>query len=1299
MKKKSIIENKVVYTIILIILVIGALFGLIQVKNYIGYSMVNASAGYITEMVLDQRDCTSVWGGFYGMAVMVFNYSGKLYDTPVPCLAEQKHLLFSCMGQGETEVYASEKKSEDIEWTSVVAADVSDIDDYLGYTGGERDSANNTFLYNISITIGTTTINAPGMYTKQYNNPNAITQYPMVALKDSTDGTLIFGITNPGLGTKGFNNEDANYQLMLPIRNNTNPRYYFFVDPYDECPEGYGFSVVGEGRVYGYANDNTTGETIEGVEIYISTVKNVTNAEGYYNMTVPYGLQYITAVKDGYEPYIATINVSIGVQHYYNISMVPEEPYLQNGTVQGYVLENETGQIVVNASISVRGVVVRSNSTGEYILNVLEGKHNIVATKTGYDNYINNITVISNSTLEHNISLIETELENKTILGRGTVIGDVKDNTTSEIIPNVSVSIYGTTDYTNSTTGAYLIETLEGTHNIVGIKSGYQNYIGTVEVIEGNITYHNFTMQVYTEPGQGDGLGEGAGAGLGAGQGAGLGAGKGPGTGIIAKVEQPIVIKEFDISVKKILKKLKEGSFIDVPITISNYIEESVDLRFSVEGEIKDMIRMDKNNMVIDGAADGELNLKILANVEPGIYEGSLVVSGDIEEKVPIYVLVLDKERLSVEALILKISPEKKVVTAGSDFKYRVDLQNMLKEEQYKVDLSYSIIGITTNTSIFIEKEDVLLLTSFSLMKKYELPEDLPPGDYQLKVHAEFLDMTNEYATIFKVREPFYKYKFFGVVPLWILLIIGGVIGAGISGFLYYKKKKEEKQRYKIDVNYGELPKPGARSAYVGMIAETTKKTYFDLDQLTIHTLVAGSTGGGKTVSAQGVVEEALMKGAAVMVFDPTVQWTGFLRKCMDKKFLGLYPKFGLKKTDAKAFSGNVHPLENARQKIDFKKFMKPGEINVFVVNKLDTRDYEIFVSNVIRGIFHENMPEAKQLKLIIVFDEFHRLLPKYGGTGEVLIQVERATREFRKWGVGLVLISQVISDFKPEILANINTQIQMRTKDEGDLNRIKEEYGENLLKSLVKASVGAGMVENSSYNKGKPYFVQFRPLLHSTVRLTDEELENYSKYNKIIDDLDYQLEQLEKESVDVFDLRLELKLAQDKVKSGSFNMVNIYLEGLKPRIEAQWEKIGKKPKKKEVEVVSEEELKKELEKAKKVKDKEQPKTQEKEGKKDTKKEDEKIEEEEEAPEKKEEKKEEAKKEVKQEETKKQKEEVKIEIAPIIDEINKLIDEGDKEKLIQLYSELQEVYKQVSKEDKIKIIQEIKLIQQKLAQK
>ncbi|OYT38757.1 MAG: hypothetical protein B6U86_06080 [Candidatus Altiarchaeales archaeon ex4484_43] len=207
-------------------------------------------------------------------------------------------------------------------------------------------------------------------------------------------------------------------------------------------------------------------------------------------------------------------------------------------------------------------------------------------------------------------------------------------------------------------------------------------------------------------------------------------------------------------------------------------------------------------------------------------------------------------------------------------------------------------------------------------------------------------------------------------------------------------------------------------------------------------------------------------------------------------------------------------------------------------------------IIQVILDVFKSRMEEATQLKTLIVFDEVHRLLPKFGGTGRGLIQLERGVREFRKWGIGLVLISQVLTDYPKDIKANVGTEIQMRTRYEGDLSQIKMKYGEDIMKSVVKARVGTGMIQNSQYNRGNPYFVTFRPLLHNPRRLSDKELDLYEKYDLKIESFRSKVDRAKARGIDVFDLELELDLAAENLRKGSFQVVDMYIEGLKGEIE-----------------------------------------------------------------------------------------------------------------------------------------------------
>jgi hypothetical protein len=1391
--KEEIFDNKFVYYSIIFILLAIAIFGAVTIKKFIGYAgaEVPAEAGTITTVTIDHRTASSNWHGLYGLVFSESGFSEEQSAVVDPGELSSKIFVFDCVdpNQAQQELYASTNNS--IDFSNIKAGTTEMIDtDFLNLTNATRDRANNTFTELVNITVGSTSvINVPAVYTYVNDAPDSSKTFFTGILNAS--GKLVIVARLLQSSSTSFKGTNVKYQMLLPVPNSST-KYYFFADPNDECPAGFGTGQVGDSVITGFVFERNSTIPISGVTVSAGGNSSLTDSNGLFNMTVPGGRDYnLVAIKTGYNTNITEVNTTIGSTTYKNLTMSKFFGFIgPNATISGYVQDNATNEVLVNATISIAGLNTLSNDTGNYSLIIAEGTHVIAAVKNGYDNFVGNFTIADSQNLSFIINMSTVisagaEAVNGTLLNNGTIQGTVRDNSTNttlagvtvtvagasnitdsvgfynitalqgttnlvatkssyntyfkevnisannitelnfsmspvtvaegvgngtvrgtvftssgNVLSDVTVSVAGKSNVTNSTGKYLLLQIPAGTHILTATRSGYVNNISTINVTENVITEHNITMITTTEEGLGAGSGAGKGAGSGAGKGAGSGAGRGPGTGVQAQIEQPTEIKDYEISVKKILKKLRVGNFIGVPITITNNREESVSLRFSVEGNVKDLVRMDKERLIIEGNSDGEVMLTILGNVEPGVYEGYFVISGDINEKIPIYVLVLEKERLAVEALLIKVTPEKKKITAGSELKFRVDLQNLLSDEKYKVGLSYSIEGITNNKSIFIEKEDIVILTSFSLLKRVELPADLEKGDYALKVKAEFLELTSEQSTIFTVTEPIYKYAVFGIIPLWIIFVLVSLLSTGTFSVMVYKKKKAEKQRYQIELDYGQLPKPGPRAAYVGNIAETKNRAYLDLDQFQVHTLVAGSSGSGKSVVAQDLVEEALLKGSAVIVFDPTAQWTGFLRRCQDKKLLGLYPKFGMKKTDARAFNGNIHQVENAREIIDFKKIAKPGEINVFVTNKLETKDIELFVANTIREVFHANLPESRELKYLLVYDGIHSLLPKFGGSGQVFVPIERATREFRKWGVGLILISQVISDFPAEVLANINTEIQMRTRDEGDLNRTKEEYGDKILQSVVKAAVGTGMVENSAYNKGKPYFVGFRPIMHNPQRVSDKELENYNRYNKIIDDLDYQLEQLEKEGIDIFDLRLELKLAQDKVKSGSFNMVDIYLEGLKPRIKAQWEKLGKEPKKREIKYVSEAELEKELEKAKEERKKVQEENAE-EGSgitseairkaKEAKAAGIKKEEEGNVQEKQPTTSDERDKENKNNEDKK--------ISSIVKDIHSHIDSGNREELKSSYAKLQLIYKTASKEDKIKILQDCNLIRKKLSEK
>ena len=845
-------------------------------------------------------------------------------------------------------------------------------------------------------------------------------------------------------------------------------------------------------------------------------------------------------------------------------------------TVFGFV-KDTLGNPIANASVTFAGITKNTTSTGYYnfTTTLIPGTYNIIAQKLAYDDKFEYINIsFENYTIQKNITLSPaTPGVFETIIPH--IHGYILDTSDLPLLDS-QVSISGsstTTDiygyyslYPSLTTQNHsLIATLEGYNNnysIIDFSSSPTEVKVNLTLTEINPVQEQlvFPTGPYTEENK------------------------------LAEIIEAARKNGDDywISTKEIKKEVRRNTFAEESVGIYNF-GEAMSLVFSLPPELEDIIILEQKSLTIQPDSFGELKMTIYGTAPLGTYVGNLSISGSLEQNIPITIKIVER-RMPIEAMLIKADLFNTKVNKGDTLKYKLSLQNLLSEQNYLVSIKAEAVA-TNGSKVYAEKQtNEEIQTMLTLLEELQLPDDIPNGEYHLEIEAKYFNLVSRITVPFQVTQPLYLYAFFGI-PLWMYLAIISFLSFILLSLFIYKRHLDKMKRYKVAVDYSTLPQPGSRVISLGHIAETNKNALFEIDRLTVHTIVAGATGMGKSISAQVLIEEALMKNVCVIVFDPTAQWSGMLRKCEDKKMISFYPKFGLKPSDARGFPGNIRAVKDARQIIDINKYFAPGHVQIFTLNKLQPKDMDIFVANVIRQVFKSDPKESPELKILLVFDEVHRLLPKFGGQGEGFLQIERGCREFRKWGIGQLLISQVMNDFVGEIKANINTEIQTRTVEEGDLERIKSKYGDSFLKSLVKSEVGVAMFQNAEYNRGLPYFINFRPILHNTRRLSDEELDRYNQYNDQVEELEYQVEQLEELKIDVFDLKMELKLVKDKIMVGNFSVVDIYLEGLKPRIVKQWEKLGKTPKKKQIELADMDEIKRSVEEAQrersKIEDKE----------------------------------------------------------------------------------------------------------------
>ncbi|MBI4182171.1 MAG: DUF87 domain-containing protein, partial [Candidatus Aenigmarchaeota archaeon] len=598
------------------------------------------------------------------------------------------------------------------------------------------------------------------------------------------------------------------------------------------------------------------------------------------------------------------------------------------------------------------------------------------------------------------------------------------------------------------------------------------------------------------------------------------------------------------------------GESVTHAIELTNNLNTSVTATLAVEGPAFSLITLQRNTVAIGKKSVEIVQIEVSAEAStaPGIYKGEIVVnSGGREYAIPITIKVeIPKEPL-LDVLLNILT---KIMNPGTNLQASVTLKNMGETASIEdIIVDYRIALANAEEALFTERETLAVEDTLTFSKAISIPNGTAEGTYVLTVDVSYAngDKFASAADSFQVTElPVALVILYGLLlnPL-LYVILFGVAPGLYAGRRYYKTRlahKVQKARYIFPMDMKKLPQEGPSSLLVGKIAETNTDAFMDMKSLMTHSIAAGGTGSGKSVSAQVATEEMLKRNLPVIVFDPTAQWTGFIKPQSDKAMFDLYPRFGMKPEDARSFKTNIFLVKDPAMEVDIRKHMNGGEITVFVMSSLPTTDIDKFVRKVIANIFAIQWAESPELKVLLIFDEVHRLLPKYGGKGGY-VALERGAREFRKWGIGLFLISQVLSDFKGAIRANINTEIQLRTKYNGDISRVKGKYGPDYASRIVKLVTGTGLLQNPEYNDGKPWFISFRPLLHNTRRLTEEELTAYAAVNEKIDGIAKRLEALKAKGQDTYDIEMELKMAKDKMKSGLFKMAETYIESVDVRI------------------------------------------------------------------------------------------------------------------------------------------------------
>ena len=211
-----------------------------------------------------------------------------------------------------------------------------------------------------------------------------------------------------------------------------------------------------------------------------------------------------------------------------------------------------------------------------------------------------------------------------------------------------------------------------------------------------------------------------------------------------------------------------------------------------------------------------------------------------------------------------------------------------------------------------------------------------------------------------------------------------------------------------------------------------------------------------------------------------------------------------LKLNNLRAFS----MLFKGRGIEDISKLWKNGEISIITLGKhsnlISDVNRILFSWYILREVFsyYTNQKESDKLKLLVVIEEAHRFLSKYTNVpSNIKIILDKCTRELRKFGIGFIIISQTITDFKDALRTNTSTKIYMRNPYKPDIDRVSTLFGKEYGKLLSSMSAGIGIFSFAEFNSGRPYWIKFNPTKSNHESLNENELEklkeNYQEFEK----------------------------------------------------------------------------------------------------------------------------------------------------------------------------------------------------------
>jgi uncharacterized protein len=283
---------------------------------------------------------------------------------------------------------------------------------------------------------------------------------------------------------------------------------------------------------------------------------------------------------------------------------------------------------------------------------------------------------------------------------------------------------------------------------------------------------------------------------------------------------------------------------------------------------------------------------------------------------------------------------------------------------------------------------------------------------------------------------------------------------------------------------------------FVGKIPNTPFGLPVILDDLVeYHTAILGVTGTGKTELALDIIKNALDRDTKVFCVDFTGEYKARLAD-KDPQSIGLN---STQTTDLEnfLFGVEVGEFKASKEKIELKKFIdntKPEvekQIEAFLTDpdhqlgifelpeitntKATLRTTELYISAIMDWARKNRRAE----RIMIVLEEAHTIIPEVYGSGFdtdtqwVVSRIGQIALQGRKYGVGLLLVSQRTALVSKTVLSQCNTYFTHALVDKTSLDYLGGVYSSEHVKVIPNLRPFEFLAHGKAVKSERPILVK----------------------------------------------------------------------------------------------------------------------------------------------------------------------------------------------------------------------------------